>query len=137
MRQACRPHSGGIETRLFGFMLESAMPTHDHRISSTINAGATFLAGVKSQLEAEKIRLNTAIRSYPSPIPACDAQFNHLLEKRTQLATELILIDQLLASCDADSSRETRFEKLVADIGQIDPDMAEKIIAAFGIDSAR
>ena len=113
------------------------MPTHDHRISSTLNTGAAFLAGVKNQLEAEKIRLNTAIRSYPSPIPACDAQFNHLLEKRTRLANELILVDQLLASCEADSSGEKRFEKLIADIGQIDPDMAEKIIAAFGIDSAQ
>jgi hypothetical protein len=113
------------------------MPTHDHRISSTLNTGAAYLAGVKNQLEAEKIRLNAAIRSYPSPIPACDAQFNHLLEKRTRLATELTLIDQLLANCHPDSRGKTRFEKLIADIHRIDPELAEKIGSAFGVDAAR
>ncbi len=29
------------------------------------------------------------IQSYPPPIPACDAQFNHLLELRRQLPAEL------------------------------------------------
>ena len=111
------------------------MPTHDHSISSTANAGATYLAGVKNQLEAEKIRLNAEIRSYPGPIPACDAQFNHLLEKRTRLAAALVLVDQLLASCHPDSSDDTGIEKLIADIGQIDADMAEKLVAAFGLDS--
>ena len=113
------------------------MPKHEHRISSTPGAGATFLAGVKNQLEAEKLRLNAAIRSYPSPIPACDAQFNHLLDRRTQLAAELILIDRLLASCHPDSGGETRIEKLIADIRQIDPDMADNIVAVLGIDSAQ
>jgi hypothetical protein len=29
------------------------------------------------------------IRAYPAPIPACDAQYNHLLERRTALAAAL------------------------------------------------
>jgi len=29
------------------------------------------------------------IRAYPAPIPACDAQYNHLLERSTALAAAL------------------------------------------------
>ena len=31
------------------------------------------------------------IRDYPAPIPACDAQYNYLLERRTALAAALVL----------------------------------------------
>ena len=34
-------------------------------------------------------RVHDEIRSYPAPIPACDAQFNHLLEERDALSSEL------------------------------------------------
>ncbi len=33
------------------------------------------------------------IRAYPVPIPACDAQYNHLLERRTALAAALASLD--------------------------------------------
>ena len=33
------------------------------------------------------------IRAYPAPIPACDAQFNHLLERRAALADALASLD--------------------------------------------
>jgi hypothetical protein len=35
------------------------------------------------------------IRAYPPPIPACDAQFNHLLELRQGLPGELARLDAL------------------------------------------
>ena len=30
-------------------------------------------------------RIDAEIRAYPTPIPRCDAQFNHLLEERERL----------------------------------------------------
>ena len=33
------------------------------------------------------------IRAYPAPIPACDAQYNHLLERRAALAAALASLD--------------------------------------------
>ena len=33
------------------------------------------------------------ISAYPAPIPACDAQFNHLLERRKALAAALASLD--------------------------------------------
>ena len=49
---------------------------------------------MKSELDWDALRLRLAqlqeavaveIRTYPTPIPGCDAQFNHLLERRTAL----------------------------------------------------
>lgn len=40
---------------------------------------------IEERLEAEKRRIVDEIGSYPHPIPACDAQFNALLEERVAL----------------------------------------------------
>jgi hypothetical protein len=44
-------------------------------------------------LEAMAERVADEIRTYPRPITACDAQFNHLLELRRQLPHELDHLD--------------------------------------------
>ena len=44
-------------------------------------------------LEEEKRRLDAEIRAYPTPIPRCDAQFNHLFERREEIVRELERLD--------------------------------------------
>ena len=44
---------------------------------------------VRNQLEQKKAAIYEEIANYPPPIPACDQQFNHLLEERTQILQEL------------------------------------------------
>jgi hypothetical protein len=46
-------------------------------------------AKISSHLENERERIYEEIKSYPRPIPVCDAQFNYLLEERTRIADEL------------------------------------------------
>ena len=46
-------------------------------------------AMIHQHLEDEMRRVHEEIRNYPAPIPACDAQFNHLLEERDALSSEL------------------------------------------------
>ncbi len=48
---------------------------------------------LRLRLEALKETVAEEIRSYPSPIPACDAQFNHLLDLRRLLPQELARLD--------------------------------------------
>lgn len=57
----------------------------------------------RQRLVAEKARIAAEIRGYPAPIPACDAQFNYLLERRAE-------IDRALAQADAaePQGRQTR-----------------------------
>jgi hypothetical protein len=50
---------------------------------------ARFLADTRKALEAEKHRLDEEIRNYPTPIPRCDAQFNHLFDRRAAIVREL------------------------------------------------
>ena len=39
----------------------------------------------KEELKQELERVNTEIGNYPSPITGCDAQFNYLLKKRSEM----------------------------------------------------
>lgn len=50
---------------------------------------------IRQHLEEEKRRIYDEIRNYPPPIPACDAQFNHLLEERRKISRELAELEQL------------------------------------------
>jgi len=44
---------------------------------------------IRRELLRAKHLIDEEIRSYPTPIPRCDAQFNHLYEQQARLAREL------------------------------------------------
>lgn len=50
---------------------------------------------IRTHLEQQKKQINDEIYHYPPPIPACDAQFNYLLEERVRLTQELQRIDEV------------------------------------------
>lgn len=52
---------------------------------------------VRGKLESERRRLDEEIRAYPTPIPRCDAQFNHLFERRARIVAAI----EALAAVDA------------------------------------
>jgi hypothetical protein len=49
---------------------------------------------IKLVLERERDRIYEEITTYPPPIPACDAQFNHLLEQRERVFRDLARADE-------------------------------------------
>ncbi|HSS70017.1 MAG TPA: hypothetical protein VLQ46_05110 [Casimicrobiaceae bacterium] len=51
------------------------------------------LREVRDHLQNVKRRLDEEIRRYPTPIPRCDAQFNHLLEERSRVNLALERIE--------------------------------------------
>ena len=59
-------------------------------------------AMIHQHLREEIRRVHDEIRNYPAPIPACDAQFNYLLEEREALSSELAKVRELINQ-DADS----------------------------------
>lgn len=61
-------------------------------------------ADLRETLEALQRSVVEEIRAYPFPIPACDAQFNRLLELRRLLPDELARLDA--ASRNAGASVE-------------------------------
>ena len=52
-------------------------------------AGMATVQETLERLEARRAELDAEIRSYPTPIPRCDAQFNHLLEERATLVHQI------------------------------------------------
>lgn len=61
------------------------------------------------QLNAQKAQVVEEILSYPPPIPACDAQFNYLLEKRDLLSDELNHLMNLSRDDDSTVSELIQF----------------------------
>ena len=49
---------------------------------------------VRKHLENRRRRIQQEIVSYPAPIPACDAHFNHLLEERAHVSEEISRLDE-------------------------------------------
>jgi hypothetical protein len=50
---------------------------------------ASLAVEVRQALEAMKRALETEVRFYPTPIPRCDEQFNHLYEQRSRVTALL------------------------------------------------
>ena len=48
---------------------------------------------LRARLERMRAAVAAEIRAYPAPIPACDAQFDHLLERREALSAALARLD--------------------------------------------
>jgi hypothetical protein len=92
-------HVGVIRRRLFAapcHPVEMAMPHPTS--SSTIDTDR--LDGLSRELErwltGVRAALADEIRRYPTPIPRCDAQFNHLVEQRDRLSRLLNDLDTAL-----------------------------------------
>ncbi|WP_299294441.1 hypothetical protein [uncultured Tateyamaria sp.] len=56
---------------------------------------AACMIAARAELMSARRLLGQEIRSYPTPISGCDAQFNHLLAERTRVTEAL---EQLNAS---------------------------------------
>ncbi len=57
---------------------------------------ASLLEDLAQAIQGALLALNREIRAYPPPIPACDAQFNFLLEKRRRLSQDSRQIQRLM-----------------------------------------
>ncbi len=62
---------------------------------------------IELHLEDRRRALAAEIRDYPTPIPRCDAQFNHLYEQQARLAREL---DRIGAPAGKSLRREDCFD---------------------------
>jgi hypothetical protein len=99
---------------------DSKMTSQKPSNVSFSESGLNILTELKNYLQGEKGRIYEEIRTYPSPIPACDVQFNHLLEERAKLSKELNLVDALLAQCYTGGVTKRALKELIAFSNYID-----------------
>ena len=71
---------------------------------------------LRATLEALQQSAVEEIRAYPFPIPACDAQFNRLLELRRLLPNELARLDALSKDANATVAAFVRTSPCSAEI---------------------
>lgn len=85
---------------------------------------------VKACLESERERVHAEIRAYPTPIPRCDAQFNHLIETRERLFHELARLDAARSSAVGDDGA-ARVEEFIESSGCLDDDAKRRLKSAL------
>ena len=69
------------------------------RLSTPYSTKSNLIeAEIETALRAEKERIGEEIRRYPHPIPACDAQFNYLIEQRDQVKKALNQLHTMTAN---------------------------------------
>ena len=70
--------------------------------------------GLRRELLRAREQVLAEIRATPPAIPACDAQFNHLLQRRDALGRDLGRLDDILAavvSADEKARRLAEFRR--------------------------
>ena len=68
---------------------------------------------IESHLETEKQRVFYEILYYPPPIPACDVQFNFLLEERSVITQELRRMREMAGQDMSDFDRAQSIREFV------------------------
>ncbi len=107
------------------------MPIDKNEKPAAGSTGLRELTAFKHQLEKMRTRVNKEIGNYPPPIPACDVQFNYLLEERSKISKEIKRVDNLLKRCQTKITDLETIEELIKSSNQIDDKMAERLRAAF------
>ena len=73
---------------------------------------------LRARLDRMQAAVAAEINAYPPPIPACDAQYNHLLERREALSEALARLDAAReAGADPAQSLHAELSALAADRG--------------------
>lgn len=79
------------------------------------------------QLQSVRARVQDEITTYPAPIPACDAHFNHLLEERARIGDELGRADAAAKAGGASAHALKRIDEFLATSDYLD-DAAKQAI---------
>ncbi len=94
-----------------------------------IDVVRTAWATIKGHLAHRRDQIHEEIRNYPPPIPACDQQYNHLLEQRTQISRELTRLDRAMNESLADKDPTGRIERFMQSSNYVDAGTAQRISA--------
>jgi len=81
--------------------MSTTTTTHAIASADKLQSLERQLIEVRDHLCAMKHRLDEEIRDYPTPIPRCDAQFNHLFEQRARLNRMLERLEAPAIGADA------------------------------------
>jgi len=97
-------------------------------MSAGVARFAAIREGVRALLEDERQRLQAEIRSYPTPIPRCDQQFNYLIAQRETLSAQLARLDAITPTAVGDDGAS--WDAFI-DACDLDTDIKRRVKAAL------
>jgi hypothetical protein len=102
------------------------MPTDElaHRVAATRER-------IRALLESERRQILEEIRNYPTPIPRCDQQFNHLIERRELLVQELARLDAAAGTSVAPGDRGARLDAFIDSCACLDAELKLRLQASL------
>lgn len=86
---------------------------------------------IRHELQARQRQVIEEIRQYPPPIPACDAQFNYLLEQRDEIARELDRLHETTARGVSSTDALALIGKFIASSSYLDQEAKLRVAAAL------
>ena len=89
---------------------------------------------VKDDLHRRKHFIDEEIRSYPTPIPRCDAQFNHLYEQQARLSRELGRVGALAEKNLARGDYVRLIEEFIASAPYTDDGSERELRSRLGVE---
>jgi len=97
------------------------MPTvkSQHVRDAALDAVRAICGELRDLLESKRLRIAGEIGKYPTPIPACDADFNHMLAERARLEADLAHLDALRPR----SVPHEELIGLIAEFAALSPDL--------------
>ena len=87
------------------------------------NAPDKVLIDLITHVETRLSHICDDIRAYPAPIPACDAQFNYLIEQRAGLSEALNKLQQLAKSLETGDKGLAQIKTILGESEWIDPEV--------------
>jgi hypothetical protein len=86
---------------------------------------------VRTHLEDAKARIYEEARNYPRPIPACDQQFNYLLEERVRICRELDRLDEAASEGLTPGDCVQRIDEFIQSCSYLADAVAQEIRSAL------
>jgi hypothetical protein len=74
--------------------LAHASQSENRVADKPVDAARSAWDRVRKHLEEERYRITREIGQYPTPIPACDQDYNHMLAERERVNAELTRLDE-------------------------------------------
>lgn len=84
-------------------------------------------AMIKNHLSQRRDQIYEEIRAYPPPIPACDEQYNHLLEKRAKIVRELARLDRAIEKGRTALVPAGHVERFMQSSSDMDADIVQNV----------
>lgn len=124
---------GSRRERLDGRAIEGRQSVN--RKETTAATDPAIRKDICQKLEAflwqERERIYAEIHDYPPPIPACDAQFNYLIEKRAVIGQELGKVHALAGVAQSADQKNRLLREYVATSQILNRTAKEELVGAL------